>query len=189
MNPTERVRLGRTAVEVTRLGVGLAPLAGLFTAVGDEQAYATVERAWELGVRYFDTAPLYGNGLSERRGGHVLARKPRDEFTLSTKVGRRLVPGGDAGQEIWAESADVAPVWDFTADGTRRCLAESLDRLGLDRVDVLHIHDPENHYEQAVTSTRPALAELRQQSRIGAVSVGTNRPDVLAGLARTGDLD
>lgn len=189
MNPADQVPLGRTDVLVTRLGLGLAPLAGLFSAVGDEQAYATVERGWQLGVRYFDTAPLYGNGLSERRGGHVLATKPREEFTLSTKVGRLLVPGGDGAQEIWAEPAEVAPVWDFSAEATARSLDESLDRLGLDRVDVVHIHDPENHYQAAVTTSRPALVELREQGRIGAVSVGTNRPDVLVDFARTGDFD
>jgi D-threo-aldose 1-dehydrogenase len=190
MNPVERVRLGRTDVQVTRLGLGLAPLAGLYTAVAEEQAYATVERAWELGIRYFDTAPLYGNGLSERRAGHVLAGKPRAEFTLSTKTGRRLVrSGGGAGQEIWAESTDLAPVWDFTPEGTARSYAESLDRLGLDRADVLHLHDPDDHYSEAVSGALPALVELRAQGRIGAVSAGMNQVEMLTAFARTGDFD
>jgi D-threo-aldose 1-dehydrogenase len=190
MNPVERVRLGRTDVQVTRLGLGLAPLAGLYTAVAEEQAYATVERAWELGIRYFDTAPLYGNGLSERRAGHVLAGKPRAEFTLSTKTGRRLVrSGGGAGQEIWAESTDLAPVWDFTPEGTARSYAESLDRLGLDRADVLHLHDPDDHYTEAVSGALPALVELRAQGRIGAVSAGMNQVEMLTAFARTGDFD
>jgi D-threo-aldose 1-dehydrogenase len=189
MNPRERVRLGRTAVEVTRLGLGLAPLAGLFTAVGDAQAYATVARAWDLGLRYFDTAPLYGNGLSERRGGHVLATKPRGEFSLSTKVGRRLQASGGAGQEIWAEPSPEAPQWDFTFAGTLRSHEESLARLGLDRVDVLHIHDPDVHYEQALTQTRPALVELRERGLIGAVSAGMNQAAMLTDFARTGDFD
>jgi D-threo-aldose 1-dehydrogenase len=189
MNPGDRVTLGRTEVHVTRLGLGLAPLAGLFAAVGDEPAYATVQRAWDLGLRYFDTAPQYGNGLSERRAGHVLAKKPRAEFTLSTKVGRLLEPGGTDGQQIWAEPAAVAPVFDFTVDGTIRSYRESLDRLGLDRVDVLHIHDPDDHYEQAVTETRQALVELRAQGRIGAVSVGMNQAKMLTDFARTGDFD
>ena len=190
MNPVERVPLGRTDVQVTRLGLGLAPLAGLYTAVGDEQAYATVERAWELGIRYFDTAPLYGNGLSERRSGHVLAGKPRAEFTLSTKTGRRLVrSGGGAGQEIWAEATDLAPVWDFTPEGTTRSYAESLDRLGLDRADVLHLHDPDDHYTEAVSGALPALVELRAQGRIGAVSAGMNQVEMLTTFARTDDFD
>ena len=104
---TDQVTVGRTDVAVTRLGLGLAPIGGLFTAVGDEVAHATVEAAWDLGLRYFDTAPLYGCGLSERRAGAVLAGKPRGEFTLSTKVGRLLVPGGGDGQGFWPSR----PTW------------------------------------------------------------------------------
>ena len=127
MNPLERVGLGRTRVTVTRLGLGLAPIGGLYSPVGEDQAHATVERAWELGIRYFDVAPLYGNGLAERRGGAVLAGKPRDQYVLSTKVGRRLRPGGTDTQEIWTEPAGVTPVFDFSGDGvvriatSRRC--------------------------------------------------------------------
>jgi D-threo-aldose 1-dehydrogenase len=217
VNPQERTRLGGTEVEVTRLGLGLAPLGGLYRAVGAEQAHATVELAWGLGLRYFDSAPLYGSGLSERRAGHVLAGKPRTEFTVSTKVGRRLVPspggdnqlgddgggadrggadqhggdqdGDDPNEEIWAEPAGAEPALDFSYSGTLASHAESLDRLGLDRVDVLHIHDPDEHYAQARAGALPALVELRAQGRIGAVSVGMNQAEMLADFARTGDLD
>ncbi len=189
MNPRERGSLGRTDVEVTRLGLGLAPLAGLYTAVGDGQAAAAVECAWDLGIRYFDTAPLYGNGLSERRGGRVLRKLPRAEYTLSTKVGRRLVPGGGASQHIWAEPSTETPEWDFTAEGVRRSHEESLARLGLDRVDLLHLHDPDDHYAEAVADALPALVELRAEGRIGAVSAGMNQAPMLADLVRTGDLD
>ncbi|MEV4758614.1 aldo/keto reductase [Micromonospora sp. NPDC049559] len=221
MRPTDRTRLGSTGVEVTRLGLGLAPLGGLYQRVGDEQAYATVERAWAEGLRYFDTAPLYGSGLSERRAGHVLAGKPRAEFTLSTKVGRvldRVAPpatrngtgGGATGStgggeraggppstaepadhndSIWAEATEVEPVWDFSPEGVRRSYAESLDRLGLDRVEVLHIHDPDEHYAAAVDGALPALVRLRDEGRIGAVSVGMNQSEMLADFVRTGHLD
>jgi D-threo-aldose 1-dehydrogenase len=189
VNPQERARLGATDVEVTRLGLGLAPLAGLYAPVGAAQAAATVERAWDRGIRYFDTAPLYGNGLSERRAGAALAGRPRSAFTLSTKVGRRLVPGGQAGQDIWAEPAAEAPVWDFTAEGTRRSYAESLQRLGLDQADVLHIHDPDDHYAEALAGALPALIQLRAEGRIGAVSAGMNQSGMLVDLARTGDFD
>jgi D-threo-aldose 1-dehydrogenase len=189
MNPFDRVRLGRTEVEVTRLGLGLAPLGGLFSAVGDEKAYATVERAWQLGVRYFDTAPLYGSGLSEQRSGQVLSKKPRAEFALSTKVGRRLVPGGADNQEFWSEDAGVSPVFDFSGDGIVRSYRESLERLGLDRVDVLHIHDPDDHYEEAMAQARPALVKLRAQDRVGAISVGMNQAAMLTHFARTFDFD
>jgi D-threo-aldose 1-dehydrogenase len=186
----ERVALGATGVTVTRLGLGLAPLGGLYSAVGDAAAAATVERAWEHGIRYFDTAPLYGSGLSERRAGRVLAHKPRAEFVLSTKVGRRLQSTvGDADQEIWAEASPESPVWDFSAEGTRQSLAESLDRLGLDRVDLLHIHDPDEHYAAAVAGALPELVRLRAEGRIGAVSVGMNQAPMLADFVRTGDVD
>ncbi|KUL32973.1 aldo/keto reductase [Actinoplanes awajinensis] len=189
MNPTERVRLGRTGVSVTRLGLGLAPLGGLFEPVGDEQARQTVERAWELGLRYFDTAPLYGTGLSERRSGTVLAGKPRTEFALSTKVGRLLRGGGADTQDIWAEPTDVTPVFDFSGDGVLSSYDESLIRLGLDRADILHLHDPDDHLDQAVTEALPALARLREQGRIGAVSAGMNQAGMLTDLVRTGLLD
>jgi D-threo-aldose 1-dehydrogenase len=185
----ERVPIGRTGVHVSRLGLGLAPIGGLFAAVGEEQARATVARAWELGIRFFDVAPLYGNGLAERRAGPVLAGHPRDEFALSTKVGRLLRPGGGDVQRIWAEPAGVTPVFDFSAAGVRTSYEESLDRLGLDRADILHLHDPDDHLPQAHAEALPELARLRAAGRIGAVSAGMNQPGPLAGLVRTGLLD
>ena len=189
MNPVERVRLGRTGTPVTRLGLGLAPLGGLFTPVGAGAARATVEHAWRLGIRYFDVAPLYGNGLAERRAGPVLASKPRAGFTLSTKVGRLLRPSGAHTQEIWAEPAAETPVFDFSAAGVRASYAESLARLGLERADILHLHDPDDHFEQAIREALPALAELRDRGRIDVVSAGMNQTKMLAELVRTGVLD
>jgi D-threo-aldose 1-dehydrogenase len=190
MDVTERVRVGRTGLHVTRLGLGLAPIGGLYRPVGDDQARATVERAWQLGIRYFDVAPLYGNGLAERRAGAVLAGRPRGEFVLSTKVGRLLRPGGPDAQDIWAEPAGVTPVFDFSGDGVRRSYAESLDRLRLDRADILHLHDPEGpHLAQASAEALPELVRLRAEGRIAAVSAGMNDPATLAALVRTGALD
>ncbi|MCO8275076.1 aldo/keto reductase [Actinoplanes sp. TRM 88003] len=181
--------MGRSDVHVTRLGLGMAPLGGLFEAVTDEQARATVERAWQLGVRYFDVAPLYGNGLAERRTGPVLAGKPRDQFALSTKVGRLLRPGGSDTQNIWAEPSGVTPVFDFSREGVRTSYAESLDRLNLGRADILHLHDPDDHFDQAVSEALPALSELRASGQIRAVSAGMNQAKMLAELVRTGLLD
>jgi D-threo-aldose 1-dehydrogenase len=189
MKALERVRLARTGVEVTRLGLGLAPIGGLYTAVGEQQARATVERAWELGIRYFDVAPLYGNGLAERRAGPVLAGKPRAEFALSTKVGRLLRAGDADREQIWTEPADLTSVFDFSGAGIRTSYAESLARLGLDRADILHLHDPDDHFPQAVAEALPALARLRAEGRIRAVSAGMNHPKLLADLVRTGELD
>ena len=189
MNPLERVRIGRTGVHVTRLGLGLAPIGGLYQPVDEQQARATVERAWQLGIRYFDVAPLYGNGLAERRAGPALAERPRAEFTLSTKVGRLLRAGGGDRQRIWAEPAEVTPVFDFSGAGVLTSYAESLERLGLERADILHLHDPDDHFAQAVTDALPALVRLREQGRISAVSAGMNQSKLLAELVRTGDLD
>jgi D-threo-aldose 1-dehydrogenase len=183
------VSLGQTDVTVTQLGLGLAPIAGLYRAVGDEMAHATIEAAWDAGVRFFDTAPLYGHGLSERRAGAVLSSKPRSSFTMSTKVGRRLRSSSSVPRTVWGEDLSHDFYWDFSGTGAVRSLEESLDRLGLDRVDVLHLHDPDNHYAEAVTGALPALVELRSAGRIGAVSVGMNQAPMLADFVRTGMVD
>lgn len=183
------VSLGQTGVTVTRLGLGLAPIAGLYTAVGDDMAHATIEAAWDAGVRFFDTAPLYGHGLSERRAGSVLSSKPRSSFTMSTKVGRRVRSSSPGRRDIWGEDLDNDVYWDFSGPGAVRSLEESLDRLGLDRVDLLHIHDPDEHYAEAVAGALPALVELRSAGRIGAVSVGMNQAPMLADFVRTGMVD
>jgi D-threo-aldose 1-dehydrogenase len=189
MNVTDTVPIGRTGIRVTRLGLGLAPIGGLYSPVSEEQARATVEKAWELGIRYFDVAPLYGNGLAEKRAGAVLAGKPRDSFVLSTKVGRLLRPGGADTQQMWAEGADLTPVFDFSADGVLTSYAESLARLGLDRADLLHVHDPDEFFAQAAAEALPALVGLRDEGRIGGVSVGMNQTKLLTEFVRTGMLD
>lgn len=189
MNVDELVRIGRTDVRVTRLGLGLAPIGGLYSPVGEAQARATVEHAWRLGIRYFDVAPLYGNGLAERRAGPVLAGKPRSEFVLSTKVGRLLRSGGSDAQDIWAEPTAVTPVFDFSADGVRASYAESLRRLKLGRADILHLHDPDDYLAQAAAEALPELVRMRDEGLIRAVSAGMNDAKPLADLVRTGELD
>jgi D-threo-aldose 1-dehydrogenase len=149
MNGAATAPIGKTGVSVTRLGLGCAPLGGLYAAVSDEQARATVEQAWQLGVRTFDTAPLYGSGLSEERVGAALSSRARDEFTLSTKVGRLLEAGGSA-DPIFEGASAAAPVFDFSYDGALRSLESSLERLGLDRADIALIHDPDDHYDEAL---------------------------------------
>lgn len=184
------VKLGRTELEVTQLSLGTAPLGNLFTAVTDEDAEAAIEAAWDAGIRFFDTAPLYGHGLAEMRLGRVLRRKPRDSFTLATKVGRLL--RADVAPEPGQSYVDVPPVnptFDFSYDATMRSLEESRERLGLDRVDILHIHDPDDHYEEAIKGAYPALDKLRSEGVIGAVSAGMNQSAMLARFAREGDFD
>jgi D-threo-aldose 1-dehydrogenase len=178
------------------LGFGGANLGNLFTAMSDEQANAVLEAAWDRGIRYFDTAPHYGLGLAERRLGAFLAAKPRDEFVISTKVGRRLVPSPETSDELDEEGGFVVPadprrVWDASPDGVRRSLDESLERLGLDRVDVLYLHDPDEYddMEGSVGSAVPALVGLRDEGLVRAVGIGSK--SVAAHLAgvRAGDLD
>ena len=156
---------------MTRLGLGSAPLGGLFEEVADDEAHRVVETAWQAGIRFFDTAPLYGHGLAEQRLGAVLRTKPRDEFVLATKVGRLLRAGAppEPGQAYKGVPA-VNPVYDFSYDGVMRSVEESLERLGLDRVDVLHIHDPDDHVDQALTGAYRALDRLRTEGTIKAVN-------------------
>lgn len=190
MDPCERVPLGRTALSVTRFGLGTAPLAGLFEEVGEETALAVIESAWDAGIRFYDTAPLYGHGLAEFRLGKVLGKKPRDEFTLATKVGRLLradVPP-EPGQ-AFRGVPPVNPMFDFSYDGVMRSVHESLERLGLDRIDILHIHDPDNHYDAALSGAYQALDRLRSDGVIGAVGAGMNQAEMLTLFARQANFD
>lgn len=176
-----------------RWGLGCAQLGNLYTAITDSVAAATVERAWSEGVRYFDTAPHYGLGLSERRLGAALAGLPRHEFVVSTKVGRLLVPdpagAGRRDDQGFDVPAAYRRVWDFSRDGVRRSLEASLDRLGLDRVDLVYVHDPDAHFAAALDEALPALAELRDQGVIGAIGVGMNQVAMPAEFVRRADLD
>lgn len=193
MDPLERKTLGSTGLDVTRLGLGCAALGGLYGDIPDEQAHAVVQKALDLGLNLFDTAPLYGSGKSEQRVGHVLSQIPRDSFVLCSKVGRVLDPVDpnetDRGQEIYDNPPPFKPVFDFSRDGVLRSFEESLKRLQLDRIDVLHIHDPDDHYEDAIKGAYPAIAELREQGLISGVSAGMNQWEMLADFARAGDFD
>jgi len=167
-------------IELGPLGLGTAPLGGLYEAVADETAHAVVERAWELGVRYFDTAPYYGSGLAEQRLGAAVRDKPREKLVVSTKVGRLLRPGASN----W-----YGAYFDFSFDGALRSLDESLERLGLDQVDVVLVHDPDDHYDEALTGALPALRRLRDEGVVRAIGVGMNQTDLLYRFAREADPD
>ncbi|WP_239151429.1 aldo/keto reductase [Virgisporangium aurantiacum] len=183
--PDDRMPLGRSGLTVSRLGLGLASLGGMFEPVADDVAIATIDRAWDLGVRLFDTAPVYGYGRSETRAGAALRGRPRSAFALCTKVGRLIEPGGTDTQPIWADPpAGVGPRLDYRRGAVLRSLEDSLARLGLDRVDVLHIHDPDLDYTTALLETYPALAELRAAGVIEAVSLGVNHAEVAARFLR-----
>ncbi len=185
-------RLGRSQVRVTELSLGGAAIGNLFTEVTDEDACATVDAAWAGGIRTFDTAPHYGLGLSERRLGSALRYRPRDEYVISTKVGRLLRPadppyGRD--REGFAVPADHRRVFDYSGDGVRRSLEESLRRLGLDRIDIALIHDPDDHGEQALREAYPALEKLRAEGCVGAIGVGMNQAAMLTRFVTETDVD
>ncbi|MFD1717245.1 aldo/keto reductase [Georgenia deserti] len=159
-----------------RCVLGCAALAGLYRPVAEEEAQAALEAAWELGVRRFDTAPHYGVGLSEERLGRFLRTKPRDSFTISTKVGRLLVddPAAVDGTDEFYGTPRRSRRRDYTADGVLRSLEESLERLGLDRVDLALVHDPEDFMDQALDEAAPALSRLRAEGVLNGYGVGTN---------------
>ena len=190
LDPCEFRSIGERDVRVTRLGLGCAPLGNLFRAVDSDTARATVDAAWDAGLRLFDTAPLYGNGLSEKRVGDALRDRPRDEYVLCTKVGRVLVPDASAGGDsIFVDTPPDRPVFDFTGDGVRRSIEDSLDRLGLDRIDIAHVHDPDDHLDQAISEALPALIALRDEGIIRAVGCGMNAVEPLLRIVECVDVD
>jgi D-threo-aldose 1-dehydrogenase len=196
MTQLPTVPLGGSGLHVTRLMFGGAPIAGLFAPVAEDRGLATLEAAWAAGIRAFDTAPHYGAGLSERRLGAFLATRPRDEYLLCTKVGRLLVPatadtadGDTDGAGIFREAPHLARVRDYSRDGVRASLEGSLERLGLDRIDIALIHDPDDHCREALECAYPALAELRSQGMLGAVGVGMNQAAMLEWFLPRADLD
>jgi D-threo-aldose 1-dehydrogenase len=178
MSKTElpRQRSPRLNLDVTTLSLGTAPLGNLFVEISDADAIATIEKALASGINFVDTAPFYGFGLAERRVGAALKGVPRENIVISTKVGRLIQPDGTA-------------KFDFSRDGVLRSLDESLQRLGLDYVDILLIHDPDEHYEQALNEAFPALADLRSQGVIKAIGAGMNQWQMLQNFTRYADPD
>ncbi len=185
------VPLGRSGVRVTRLMFGAAPIGGLFAPVSDAAAAATLEAAWAAGIRAFDTAPHYGVGLSEQRLGRFLRQQPRDDFVVCTEVGRLLAAAdGDVqGADGFYDTPPLTRVRDYSRDGVLASLEASLARLGTGRIDIVLIHDPDEHAAQALDGAYPALAELRAAGVIGAIGVGMNQAPLLEWFVRRADLD
>jgi D-threo-aldose 1-dehydrogenase len=175
--------------------LGTSALGGLYQPVEEAAACATIQRALELEIQYFDTAPIYGLGNSEARLGKVLPNTPRDSFIIGTRVGRpirTLVPGEINIKQAWLGTPpDKSWEFDFSFDRVMRSLDESLKRLKLDRVDILIIHDPDNEtlFQQAMAGAYPAVDKLRREGVIGAIGVGVDRIDILAKFAREADID
>ena len=184
--------LPTSGLELTELGFGGAVIGNLYRETSDEDARAAVDAAWDAGIRCFDTAPHYGLGLSERRLGAALTGRPRGEFVLSSKVGRLLVPNEhptEQDTEGFAVPGDLRRELDYSRDGVLRSIEATLQRTGLDRIDVVYVHDPDEHGDQAVAEALPALVELREQGVVRAVGAGMNQSAMLTRFVRESDVD
>lgn len=183
----------RGNVPVSDVGFGAAQLGNLNRATTDDESTSAVHAARAAGITYFDTAPHYGLGLSERRLGRALADTARDEIVISTKVGRLLVDSPETADcqddEGFVVPASVRREWDFSADGVKRSIEDSLTRLGTDRIDIVYLHDPDDHEEQATREALPALLDLRAQGVIRAVGAGMNQSAMPTRFIEAHDLD
>ncbi|MEU6086796.1 aldo/keto reductase [Streptomyces sp. NPDC047085] len=180
-------KITNTPVELTELGFGASVIGNLYRVTPPHDAQAAIEAAWEAGIRYFDTAPHYGLGLSERRLGAALRDRPRDTYAVSSKVGRLLVPNEQPrgiDTEGFVVPDDLRRQWDFSRDGVLRSIEATLERTGLDRLDVVYLHDPDDHWRQAAEEAMPALADLRDQGVIGAIGAGMNQSAMPARFLR-----
>jgi D-threo-aldose 1-dehydrogenase len=188
-----RTRATRRGLHLTELGLGAAQFGNLYRETTDDQAASAVTAAWDAGIRYFDTAPHYGLGLSERRLGSLLSEYPRDEYLVSSKVGRLLVDSpelaGRQDDEGFVVPASMRRVWDFSRDGILRSLEATLRRTGLDSIDIVYLHDPDDHLDQALGEGIQTLIELRDQGIVKAVGAGMKQSAALAALIEAADVD
>ena len=196
-------RLGQGGLSFTEIGMGTAPLGNLYRAISDDDAYAVLERAWQAGVRYYDTAPLYGLGLSETRLNRFLRDKPRDDYVLSTKVGRLLeacAPEDRIGVGKWFDVPARREIYDYSYDGVMRSIEHSLERLGVHRIDILLAHDIDvpnqgsranvnAKVDQLMAGGYHAMERLRNEGVIGAFGAGVNEWEVCQQLTERGDYD
>ncbi|MEQ1937783.1 aldo/keto reductase [Mesorhizobium sp. CN5-321] len=194
-------RIGKTALEVTEYSFGGASLGNLYEAVSNENAMATLDAAWSAGMRYFDTAPHYGFGLSERRFGDYLRTKPRDSYVLSTKVGRLLkpVPQDQVPNLGFVDPLPFNLTYDYSYDGIMRSVEFSYARLGLNRIDILYVHDigvythgvelTKIHLAQLLDGGLKALEELKSAGTIAAYGLGVNEVEVCLEVLRRAPLD
>ena len=196
MELSARAVVGRTALTVPRVGIGTAPLGNMFRVHTDAEADAVLASAVAHGLRYFDTAPLYGHGLAEQRVGRAVAGLPRDEVIVSTKVGRLLradAPRDESqffeGEPFYRDVPAVGPVFDYSYDGIMTSVNESYERTGLDRFDMLLLHDPDDHLPAASTTGYRALAELRENGTTRAIGAGMNHAPAMSRLLEACDLD
>jgi len=186
----QKVGMKRVDLELTRLSLGTAPLAGLFKSVDISESDQLINTALDSGMNYFDTAPLYGHGLAEERLGRILSKASKP-YVLQTKVGRVLNWVEKADPVPWFPDADphIQPVFDYSAEGIKRSFNESLERMGVGHIDIALMHDAENHIPQAINEAYPVLADLKRQGIIKAIGIGINFCDVAIEIMKNVDLD
>ena len=200
MQPGQKRRFGRVDLEVTAFAFGTAPIGNIFREIDEATAEGMIRRAWDAGVRYFDTAPMYGHGLAELRTGQSLRWRDRDDFVLSTKVGRKLRPArrGSIDFAPWVNAAPFAMEFDYSYDGTMRAFEDSLQRLALERIDIAFIHDVDvftrgaeqpEVFRQAMDGSYRALLRLRDEGLVTAIGVGVNEWQVCQAALEQGDFD
>ena len=194
MDPFELRRISDTDITVTCFGFGGASMGNMYTVAHDDAAVKAIRSAHKAKVRYFDTAPMYGFGKSERLYGSVLKDQPRDSFVLSSKVGRLIVAGKptpESEDTCFVEIDNAYSIFDYSRDGVLRSLEESRKRLGIERIDIVYIHDPDvnDSFKQALEEAFPALADLKSQGIIGAIGAGMNQAEMLCEFAKNADFD
>ena len=200
MKPSDTRAFGRSGLEVTCFGFGTAPLGNLFRDIDEATSVAMFQTAWDAGVRYFDTAPMYGHGLSELRTGHSLRWRKRDDFVLSSKVGRVLTPAKRSEIEFspWNNGASFSAAFDYSYDGVMRSFEDSLQRLALERMEICFIHDIDQFtrgaeqpkvFEEAMDGAWRALESLRNQGVVKAIGVGVNEWEVCHAALQARDFD
>jgi D-threo-aldose 1-dehydrogenase len=177
-------------VEISTMGIGAATFGGLFTSMSDSDAVDVVKSAFVHGINYFDTAPHYGKGSSERRLGALLNAYPRNSYILSSKIGRLLVPTTQGADPDFLDAdPTVERLFDFSAQGVERSLKDSLERLGLDSIDIVFVHDPDNHADVAIKEAYPALAKMRDQGIVKAIGIGMNQSAIPTRFVKETDID
>ena len=200
MQPDEKRSFGRTDLDVTAFAFGTAPIGNIFQPIGEDEATRMIATAWDAGVRFFDTAPMYGHGLAELRTGHNLRAKNRDDFVLASKVGRVLKPAPRASIDFgpWVDAAPFSSHFDYSYDGTLRAFDDSLQRLALERMDICFIHDIDVYthgadqprvFEEAMDGCWRALERLRAEGLVKAIGVGVNEWEVCHAALKRHDFD
>ena len=183
----------RGRITLTEIGIGCAQFGNLSSVVAEEETFAATQTAWHEGVRYFDVAPHYGLGLAEERLGKAIKDLPRDEIIISTKVGRLLIPTPERAHLVddggFAVPAAFRREFDFSRDGVMRSFESSLQRLNVDYIDILYLHDPDEHWESASTTGVQTLIDLRDQGVIKAIGVGMNQCEMLTRFIQETDID